>query len=146
MLNVDGWTDGRTNERTNVRTDERTNGRTDGNLHAYVFLLKQVRQKGQKSKPKNYRPVSLTSVVCKCLEKIARGSVIEHLMKNHLSSNAQFGFRTGRSCLLQLIDMLEDWSNFVENDENWDTVYLDFAKAFDSVPHERLRKRYLPMV
>ena len=37
MLNVDGWTDGRTNVRTNVRTD--------GNLHAYVFLLKQVRQK-----------------------------------------------------------------------------------------------------
>ena len=36
MLNVDGWTDGRTNERTNVRMD--------GNLHAYVFLLKQVRQ------------------------------------------------------------------------------------------------------
>ena len=67
-------------------------------------------------------------------------------MKNNLISNAQFGFRTGRSCLLRLIDMLEDWSNFVENDENWDTVYLDFAKAFDSVPHERLLKRYLPMV
>ena len=41
MLNVDGWTDGRTYERMNVRTDERTNGRK----LAYVFLLKQVRQK-----------------------------------------------------------------------------------------------------
>ena len=38
-------TDGRTDGRTNERMDERTNGRTDGNLHAYVFLLKQVRQK-----------------------------------------------------------------------------------------------------
>ncbi|MES9971492.1 MAG: reverse transcriptase family protein, partial [Candidatus Thiodiazotropha sp.] len=95
-------------------------------------------KKGQKSNPGNYRPVSLTSVVCKCLEKIVRASVIEHLVRNNLISSAQFGFRSGRSCVLQLIDVMEDWSKLVENDESWDTVYLDFAKAFDSVPHQRL--------
>ena len=40
----------------------------------------------------------------------------------------------------QLTDVLEDWSNFVENDENWDTVYLDFPKAFDSVPMKDCQK------
>ena len=95
-------------------------------------------KKGQKSNPGNYRPVSLTSIVCKCMEKIVRAAVIEHLSRNNLISNEQFGFRNGRSCVLQFIDVMEDWSNYVENDESWDTVYLDFAKAFNSVPHERL--------
>lgn len=95
-------------------------------------------KKGQKSSPSNYRPVSLTSIVCKCMEIIVRTSVIEHLVKNNLISDAQFGFRNGRSCILQLIDVMEEWSNYVECDENWDTIYLDFAKAFDSVPHQRL--------
>ena len=97
-------------------------------------------KKGQKSNPGNYCPVSLTSIVCKCMEKIVRAAVIEHLSRNNLISNEQFGFRNGR-CVLQLIDVMEDWSNYVENDESWDTVYLDFAKAFDSVPHERLLRK-----
>ncbi|MEW8548045.1 MAG: reverse transcriptase family protein, partial [Candidatus Thiodiazotropha sp.] len=95
-------------------------------------------KKGQKSDPGNYRPVSLTSIVCKCMEKIIRSSILTHLVRNNHISNAQFGFRTGRSCILQLIDVMEDWSNYYENGESWDTVYLDFAKAFDSVPHKRL--------
>ncbi len=95
-------------------------------------------KKGSKSTPGNYRPVSLTSIVCKCLEKLVRKSIVEHLSRNKLISDAQFGFRAGRSCVLQLLDVMEDWSTFIEKAESWDTVYLDFAKAFDSVPHKRL--------
>ncbi|MES9879908.1 MAG: reverse transcriptase family protein [Sedimenticola sp.] len=95
-------------------------------------------KKGTKSSPGNYRPVSLTSIVCKCLEKLIRAAVIDHLTKNNLISSAQFGFRSGRSCVLQLLDVMEDWSTFIEENDSWDTVYLDFAKAFDSVPHKRL--------
>ena len=69
---------------------------------------------------------------------IVRSSVVEYLVRTNLISNAQFGFCNGRSCMLQLLDVLEDWSSYVENDVSWDTVYLDFAKAFDSVPHQRL--------
>ena len=72
------------------------------------------------------------------MEKIVRSSVIEHLIRSNLITNVQFGFRHGRSCVLQLLDVLEDWSSYVENDLSWDTVYLDFAKVFDSVPHQRL--------
>lgn len=97
-------------------------------------------KKGEKSNPGNYRPVSLTSIVCKCMEKIVRSSVVEHLITNNLISNAQFG-SNGRSCVLQLLDDMEDWSSYVEEDESWDTIYLDFAKAFDSVPHQRLLRK-----
>ena len=36
---------------------------------------------------------------------------------------------------------MEDWSQYIEDDESWDTIYLDFAKTFDSVAHERLLQK-----
>ena len=57
-------------------------------------------KKGQKSDPGNYRPVSLTSVVCKCLETIIRAQILEHLVRNKHISVSQFGFRSGCSCIL----------------------------------------------
>ena len=98
-------------------------------------------KKGNKSVTGNYRPVSLTSVVCKCLERIIRAQIVEHLERNHLLSDSQYGFRSGRSCVLQLFDVLEDWSLYVEENKSWDTVYLDLAKAFDKVSHQRLFKK-----
>ena len=53
-------------------------------------------------------------------------------------SVSQFGFRSGRSCILQLIDVMEDWSQYIEDDESWDIIYLDFSKALDTVAHKRL--------
>ena len=53
----------------------------------------------------------------------------------------RFGIRNGRSCIIQLIDVMEDWSNYVEHDENWHTVYLNFPKAFGSVPHQCLLRK-----
>ena len=43
--------------------------------------------------------------------------------------------------MLQLLDVLEDWSSYVEKNKSWDTVYLDLAKAFDKVSHQRLLKK-----
>lgn len=96
------------------------------------------KNKGSKSEASNYRPVSLTSVLCKTLEKVIRKHILNHLTTNNLLSDAQFGFRNGRSCILQLLDVMEDWSNYIDNDIPWDTIYLDFAKAFDKVSHRKL--------
>ena len=98
-------------------------------------------KKGNKSVTGNYRPVSLTSVVCKCLERIIRAQIVEHLERNHLLSDSQYGFRSGGSCVLQLLDVLEDWSLYVEENKSWDIVYLDLAKAFDKVSHQRLLRK-----
>lgn len=98
-------------------------------------------KKGNKTSARNYRPVSLTSVVCKTPEKLVRKHIIIHLQQNELLSNDQYGFRTGRSCSLQLLHMLNDWCEFIENNESSDTIYLDLAKAFDKVPHQRLLKK-----
>ena len=64
-------------------------------------------KKGCKTEPGNYRPVSLSSIVCKTLEKLVRKSIIEHLNGNNLLSDRQYGFRSKRSCALQLLNVME---------------------------------------
>ena len=95
-------------------------------------------KKGDKKDPGNYRPVSLTSVTCKVLESIIRDRIMEHLTDCQLLSDNQHGFRAKRSCNTQLIGVLDDWSKALENRSPLDVLYLDFQKAFDSVPHQRL--------
>ena len=98
-------------------------------------------KKGSKIEPSNYRPVSLTSIVCKTLEKIVRKAVIDHLNGHNLLSDSQYGFRNNRSCALQLLNVMEKWTDYVERHQSWDTIYLDLAKAFDKVAHKRLLKK-----
>ena len=66
---------------------------------------------------------------------------LSHLTENHLLSDKQYGFRSGRSCSLQLLNVMERWTEYVEQHQSWDTIYLDLAKAFDKVAHQRLPKK-----
>ena len=95
-------------------------------------------KKGKKSAPNNYRPVSLTCILCKLIEKIIREKIVEHLDKNNLISSKQHGFVTGRSCVTQLIDVLDNWTKTLDDGGTIDAIYMDFQKAFDSVPLKRL--------
>jgi len=98
-------------------------------------------KKGDKQSPANYRPVSLTSVLCKVMEAIIRDRLMDHMIVTGQLHNAQHGFRPKRSCSSQLLATLEEWSRAVENDDPVDVIYCDFAKAFDSVPHKRLLRK-----
>ena len=60
-------------------------------------------KKGNKSTPGNYRPVSLTSVVCNVLESIIKDAIMEHLEQHKLIEVSQHGFIPGRSCLTNLL-------------------------------------------
>ena len=95
-------------------------------------------KKGSKSKCTNYRPVSLTSIICKTMESFIRDKILEHMQENHLLSPCQHGFVPGRSCSTQLIKCLDVWTKILDEGSNLDAIYLDFSKAFDSVPHRRL--------
>ncbi len=97
-----------------------------------------IYKKGNKKQPGNYRPVSLTSIICKLLESVIRNSIMEHMQINNLFSNTQFGFIEGRSTILQLLKVLDIWTDILNNNESIDAIYLDFMKAFDKVPHQRL--------
>ena len=98
-------------------------------------------KKGDKSLANNYRPVSLTSHVCKVLETILKESIVEHLNKYNLINDSQHGFTRKRSCLTNLLEFLEFVTDYVDQGFPIDVVYLDFQKAFDKVPHKRLMKK-----
>ena len=86
----------------------------------------------------NYRPVSMTSVISKIMESIVRDAIVDHLVRNNLLNDDQHGFVPGRDCITQLLLCIEEWTQLVEENLAFDVIYTDFAKAFDSVPHERL--------
>jgi len=97
-----------------------------------------IYKKGKKDEVSNYRPVSLTCIVCKILESIIRDKIMEHFIKNKLFTNRQFGFLKGRSTVTQLLQILDDWTEALELGGRIDVIYTDFEKAFDKVPHKRL--------
>ena len=95
-------------------------------------------KKGNRHQVSNYRPVSLTSQICKIVESVIRDEVVRHLDKYQLLRNSQHGFRKGYSCTTNLLVFLESVTGDIDAKHNVDTIYLDFAKAFDKVPHKRL--------
>ena len=95
-------------------------------------------KKGDRQKPENYRPVSLTAIPVKIMESIVRDNLLHHMSTNDMLHSSQHGFLPRRSCTTQMMEVIEDWSSAMEDDDPVDVVYLDFAKAFDSVPHQRL--------
>ena len=95
-------------------------------------------KKGSKMEPGNYRPVSLTCVLCKVLESFVRDGMVNHLSDNNLYAECQHGFRRARSCVTQLLLVMERLTKYFDEGIPVDIIYLDFRKAFDSVPHERL--------
>ena len=98
-------------------------------------------KKGARGKPSNYRPVSLTSLVGKIMESLIRDKVTDHLITNALINLSQHGFMADRSCQTNLLEFLDKVLELIDEGKPVDIVYLDFSKAFDKVPHQRLLKK-----
>ena len=97
-----------------------------------------VFKKGERSLPSNYRPISLTSICCKLMEHVLYTSMMNHLTQCGILSEQQYGFRQGHSCKTQLINVVEDVQRALDQQKQVDPIMLDFRKAFDTVPHQRL--------
>ena len=98
-------------------------------------------KKGNRQLASNYRPVSLTCILCKLQESMIRDDIIAHKNANGLLSNKQFGFISGRSTILQLLHVVEEWTDILESGGTIDVCYMDFMKAFDKVPHRCLLEK-----
>ena len=83
----------------------------------------------------------MTSICCKINEHIIVSQTLKHLEKHKILVDHQHGFRRGRSCETQLLITAHDLASTLNNRSQADVAVLDFAKAFDKVPHQRLIKK-----
>ena len=101
-------------------------------------LVVPIFKKGSRSQPSNYRPISLTCIVCKILEHIISSKMYQHLEENHIICMEQHGFRKQRSCETQLISTIHDFATTLNVGGQVHAILLDLSKAFDTVPHNKL--------
>ena len=97
-----------------------------------------VHKKNGKQDPKNYRPISLLSIIGKILESLITSKITNFLKAHHLLSSKQFGFMEGRSAADLLLLLSTEWNQSLDNGNDTFVVALDIAGAFDKVWHEGL--------
>ena len=95
-------------------------------------------KKGDRNTASNYRPVSLTSICCKTLEHIIHSNIMRHFSTHNILTDKQHGFRRKHSCESQLILTTQDLAKSLDSKSQVDMAIMDFSKAFDVVPHNRL--------
>ena len=89
-------------------------------------MLHRCLKKGNRHSPSNYRPVSLTSLVVKCLERLVHSRISEFINVNNKLSRHQHGFRKGHSCQTQLLAVTNEWAKTLDKRGSTHVIYLDF--------------------
>ncbi len=95
-----------------------------------------LHKKGDKNLANNYRPISLTCAACRILESIIADSLKDHV--SDILFEGQHGFMSKKSTVTQLFESVENWVSDLDNNYLTDIIFIDFAKAFDSVSHPKL--------
>ncbi len=72
------------------------------------------------------------------MESLIRDNIVTYMLENCLFADQQHRFVPHRSCMTQLLCVMEDWTKLLDSGKCIDSILLDFQKALDSAPHERL--------
>ena len=97
-----------------------------------------VFKKGSKSSPSNYRPISLTSIPGKLMERILQGAILNHLLENNLIHHTQHGFLPQKSTVSNLIEYMNSITKTLDSGHPVDSIYINFAQCFDKILHRHL--------
>jgi hypothetical protein len=103
-----------------------------------LSIVKPCYKKGNKNSINNYRPITMTSVFSKLLEKVIFNKLIHFLENNNILIDAQHGFRSKRSTVTATVDFINEIFSKLDNNFKVAGVFLDLSKAFDSMDHHML--------
>lgn len=96
---------------------------------------------GDKTQPSNYRPISLLSNFAKIFEKCLRKRLLSYFDKNKVIDKFQYGFKEGISTTDAIFKLTNHLYNNLENNKKTIAIFLDLAKAFDTVSHKILLRK-----
>ena len=100
---------------------------------------------GVRTRPENYRPICMTSILVKLLEKFVRADIYHRLAAASLIAPEQHGFLPGRSCVTNLLLAREAWCDAVDHGKQVHVAQVDFSKAFDRVDHRILLRKLVDL-
>ena len=95
------------------------------------------KNKGSRSDPANFRPISVLPVLARLFEKETASQLYQHCSNVNAIPNEQFGFRKKSSCEMAILSALDSWRTSLDAGKMVG-VLIDLTRAFDSVPHESL--------
>ena len=101
-----------------------------------IHKIRPLYKKGDRSLVENYRPISLLCIISKLFESIIYDKIFSFV--GPLISSQQFRFLPNRSCISQLLIYFSQIYHCADHHVTSDVVFVDFKKAFDSVPHQEL--------
>ena len=93
---------------------------------------------GDKTLPKNYRPISLLPIIAKLLDTIINKQLMAHLIKHDIISPTQYAFRPNSNCTLALQNIIDNIINHKDKHNPTLAIYIDLSKAYDTVSHKKL--------
>jgi hypothetical protein len=108
---------------------------------AKIALLVPIHKKGDTREVSNYRPISLLTTLSKILEKLMKARLVDFLERFRILSENQFGFRNGKNTEGAIMRLTHFISQNLDNGKKCIGVFMDLAKAFDTVPHHRLLQK-----
>ena len=104
--------------------------------------MSSVYKKGDKTDKENYRPLSNLCLPSKVMETLVSDTIKKHVMEDHnMITEKQWAYRKGYSTELLLIQLTEEWKIELEKGNFVAAAFVDFRKAFDSIPHHVLLRK-----
>ena len=106
--------------------------------HFKIAIIKPVYKTGDRNRVENYRPISLVSNMTKIFEKAIKTRLVDFLTKNNILSKFQFGFTNKKSTNDSIALLVSKINKSLDNSRACAGVFIDLAKAFDTVSHRNL--------
>ena len=106
-----------------------------------IANVEPIFKKGDATLIKNYRPISILPVFSKIFERIIYNRLNKYIVKHNILSNSQFGFKKRYSMYMALTIPIDKITSAMDKKEHVIGLFLDFAKAFDTVNHNILLRK-----